>query len=384
MDRQGKFEMVAKTLFGLESVLEKEILALGGEKVEILNRAVRFFGDKTLLYKSNLYLRTALRILIPVQKVSIKTQDDFYDRLREFEWEKYLKIGNTFAVDTFLDSEIFTNSYFVSLRTKDAIADRFREKFRRRPSVNTENPNLIINVHLVNHQLTVSVDSSGASLHKRGYRLADGVAPLNEVLAAGMIQLTGWDGTSDFYDPMCGSGTIGIEAALLARDIPPGVFRKKFSFEFSPDFDSDLWEDIFDNIQEKEWEGRVFASDVSRKAILISRSNAKNASVHKNIEYKEGSFEGYDLVENGGVAILNPPYGERMAKTEINHFYNMIGNVLKKSFLGTQAWIVSSNFEALKHVGLKPSGKYKLYNGALECRYHRYEIYAGSKKNKLP
>jgi len=376
----SQLEIVAKTFHGLENVLADEISALGGLNIEKLNRAVRFYGNKELLYRSNLYLHTALRILLPVMSSYIETQDDLYNRVREFEWEKFMKLGNTFAIDTVLNSDIFNHSQYVSLRVKDAIADRFRDKFRRRPSVNTENPDILINVHLSGKELSLSVDTSGESLHRRGYRLDEVKAPISEVLAAGMILLSGWDGKEDFYDPMCGSGTIGIEAALIARKIPPGIFRRKFGFESSPDFDQELWTSIFDEIEETEWQGNIFSSDVSQKALTIASRNAKQASVLKNIKYQEIAFENYPKITKNGIAIINPPYGERMTKTDINSFYCMIGNVMKKSFSGTDVWIISNNAEAMKNIGLKYSTRHKLFNGQLECSFNKYEIYEGSRK----
>lgn len=380
--RGDQMEMVAKTLPGLEELLAKEIKQIGGKDIEILNRAVKYYGNKTLLYKSNLYLRTALRILVPVLKKNIKTQIDLYTVVKEYEWEKHIKPGMTMAVDTFLSSSTFTHSQFVSLRTKDAVADRLRQIFNRRPSVNKSNPDISINVHLANNSLTVSIDSSGASLHKRGYRKGDFEAPVNEVLAAGLIMLSGWDGSKDFYDPMCGSGTIGIEAALIARDIPPGIFRSQFGFEKHQDFDEDLWGEIYDDVQEKEWNGNIISSDISKQAIKVSAANAKNASVLKNITYRGIDFRNYPAIKDGGLVLINPPYGERMGSNQMANFYRIIGDSLKRNFTGSDAWILSSNLNALKHVGLRPVERYKVFNGALECRFNKYEIYSGSRKSK--
>ncbi len=375
-----KFEMIAKTFQGLEDVLASEIKALGGQDVEILNRAVRFYGTTATLYKMNLYLRTALRILIPVIQAQIKNQVDLYARIREYEWEKNLQPGMTFAVDSFLNTSVFTNSHFISLRAKDAIVDRFREKFNRRPSINKTDPDLFINVHLASNKLTVSLDTSGQSLYKRGYRSSNFEASLNEVLAAGLIMLSGWKGEKDFHDPMCGSGTIGIEAALIAREIPPGIFRKKFGFERSPDFDAQLMEDIFDNIQEKKWEGNIFSSDISKQAMQIALRNAKQASVLKNITFRGLDFREYPKITGDATVIINPPYGQRITKPDPINFYKSMGSTMKKSLEGAEVWIISSNIEALKYLGLKPSSKYKLFNGALECRYNMYNIYPGSKR----
>lgn len=377
-----RMEMVAKTFPGLEEILAQEIRQIGGKRIEVLNRAVRFFGDKALLYKSNLYLRTALRILVPVLKENIKTQIDLYTVIKQYEWENHLKPGMTIAVDTFLSSSVFTHSQFVSLRTKDAVADRLRQVYNRRPSVNKNDPDVLINVHLANNALTVSIDSSGNSLHKRGYRRGDFEAPMNEVLAAGLILLTGWRGERDFYDPMCGSGTIGIEAALIAREIPPGIFRTHFGFENHMNFDEELWNKIYDDIQEKEWNGNIFSSDISKQAIKIASLNAKNASVVKNIQYRGIDFRNYPAIQNGGLAIINPPYGERLGNSQIVNFYRIIGDSLKRNFTDAEAWIISSNLNALKHVGLRPVKKFKVFNGALECRFNKYEIYSGSRKGK--
>ena len=382
-DTGHKFEMVAKTFQGLEDILASEIRALGGQDIEILNRAVRFIGTKADMYKMNLYLRTALRILVPVIQSEIKNQVDLYARIREYEWEKNLRPGMTFAVDSFLNASVFTNSHFVSLRAKDAIIDRLREKFNRRPSIRKTDPDLFINVHLASNKLTVSLDTSGQSLYKRGYRTGNFDAPLNEVLAAGLIMLTGWKGEKDFYDPMCGSGTLGIEAALIARDIPPGIFRKKFGFENSPDFDSQLLEDIFDNIQEKKWEGNIFSSDISKKAMQIALGNAKQASVYKNITFRGIDFLEYPKINGNATVIINPPYGQRMGKSDLVRFYKSMGNTMKKSFAGAEVWVISSNMESLKFLGLKPDYKYKLFNGPLECLYNRYNIYSGSKKARF-
>jgi putative N6-adenine-specific DNA methylase len=239
-----------------------------------------------------------------------------------------------------------------------------------------------VNVHLASNILTVSIDTSGPSLHKRGYRKADVEAPLNEVLAAGMIMLAGWKGETDFYDPMCGSGTLGIEAALIARNVPPGIFRKQYGFERSPDFEADLLEEVFDDVEEVKWEGTIFSSDKSKQAVQAAMKNAREASVHKNISFLGANFEQYPKVDGPAMAILNPPYGERIVRPEIIDFYKSIGNTFKRSFIGSEVWVISSNLDALKHIGLRPSAKYQLYNGALECRFNRYSIYEGSVKSK--
>lgn len=379
----SKFKIVAKTLAGLENVLADEIRALGAESVLVERRAVSFIGDQELMYKANFHLRTAIKILKPIAEFEVNNRDELYDHAKEIPWTNYLALGKSFAIDPTVQSEMFVNSMFASLRVKDAIADQFREATGKRPSVNAENPDIRINVYLMNNHCIISLDSSGESLHKRGYRIAQGEAPISEVLAAGMIMLTGWHGEKDFLDPMCGSGTLLIEAAMIAKGIPPGMYRKSFGFELWPDFDEKLFAEIYNGEYEKEFNFKIFGSDISAKDIAVARANIKNASLAKYIELQVQDV--IDLVPpfQNGIIITNPPYGERIKPQSIIELYTSIGNTLKNKFTGFEAWIISSSLDGLKSIGLKPAKKIELYNGALECSYRCFELFKGTHKDSV-
>ena len=383
--------MLAKTFKGLEEVLAQELIELGANDVLIERRAVSFKGDKALLYRANFCLRTALRILVPIKSEKIKAkgrkpEDQIYDIVKSIDWIRYMTVDSTFVIDTTLYSELFHNSLFVTYRIKDAIVDYWSEKAGKRPSVNTENPDLRINVHIGNDQLTVSLDSSGESLHKRGYRVATTEAPISEVLAAGMLLMAGWRGQSDFYDPMCGSGTLPIEAALIARNISPGVFRQSYAFEKWLDFDADLWSDIYnDDSREREFEHKIYGSDASFYAIQQAAKNVKSAGVAKDIELRQIRMEELKpsaiSLQLSALVMINPPYGERLASNkDMEELYSKIGTALKHQFTGATAWIISSNAAAMKCIGLKPSKKMHLLNGELDCQFNRYDLFAGSRK----
>lgn len=380
-----EFRMVAKTMQGLETVLAKEILRIGGREIEEHNRAVSFVGDKGTMYKANFMLRTALRVLLPVTEFHAKNEQEYYDGIMAIDWSQWISESNTLAIDTTLSTELFDHSFFMSQKAKDAIADQFRNKTGARPSVDTEQPDLRINIHIWNDKVTVSLDSSGSSLHKRGYRHDTGIAPLNEVLAAGMIQLTGWEGRTRLIDPMCGSATIPIEAALLAANIPPGYFREYFAFLKWRDFDSTLWEKITEgaigriNNDAHEIIGLEISSNTMRKG----RENIKSARVEDLVKTFNVDFHQWDPPAGSGTLIMNPPYGERMDKDDIATFYKAIGDTLKKKYSGYNAWILSSNPEGFKNVGLKPTRRLHLFNGPLECRFMKFEMYGGSKRTKF-
>ncbi|MBR7154772.1 MAG: RNA methyltransferase, partial [Paludibacteraceae bacterium] len=326
------FTMLAKTFKGLEEVLAQELIELGANDVLIERRAVSFSGDKALLYRANFALRTAIRILVPIATFKAKDTDALYKQVKALDWGRYMTAETTFAVDATVYSESFRNSRFVTYRTKDAIADYWTEKADKRPNVSTQEPDLMINVHVSNEQVTLSLDSSGESLHKRGYRVATTEAPISEVLAAGMLLMAGWRGQSDFYDPMCGSGTLLIEAALIARNIAPGVFRKSFAFEKWKDFDADLWNEIYnDDSQEREFTHRIYGSDASFYAIQQAGKNIKSAGVQKDIELKQIRIEELkELQASGALVMINPPYGERLkSNKEMEDLYGAIGSTLK-------------------------------------------------------
>jgi putative N6-adenine-specific DNA methylase len=379
------YTLVAKTLFGLEEVLAAEISKLGGADVQIMNRAVGFRGDKRLLYRANLELRTALRILIPIHTFKAVNEDTLYKGVQAIDWSQYLEPTDTLAIDSAVSSDYFNHSQYVALKTKDAIVDQFRDKTGTRPSVDLDFPNLRLNVHIFKDECTLSLDSSGESLHKRGYRIDTNIAPLNEVLAAGMIQLSGWDGQSNFMDPMCGSGTILIEAGMFALNMPAGIRRRSFGFMRWKDYDEALWKEV----REKAVSGirtdfpyKLFGSDLSARTVEIATANIESVGLDEDIRIKVQPFEDRTPPEGGGIVIMNPPYGERMLKKDIDAFYSMIGDGLKQMYAGWDAWMLTSNMEALKHVGLRPSRKIPLYNGSLECRFVKYSMYQGSKKGK--
>ena len=389
--------MLAKTFKGLEEVLAQELIELGANDVQLERRAVSFRGDKALLYRANLCLRTASRILVPIveatltpKKKNIAPEDLLYEAVKRVEWSRYMSVENTFAIDATVYSDTFRNSRFVTYRVKDAIADYWMEHANKRPSVAVEAPDILINVHIAKEHLTLSLDSSGESLHKRGYRVANTEAPINEALAAGMLLMAGWKGQSDFYDPMCGSGTLLIEAALIARNIAPGVFRQAFAFEKWPDFDAELWSDIYnDDSQEHEFTHKIYGSDASFYAIQQAAKNIKSAGVQKDVELKQIRMEEIKIsnlqssISNPSpLVMLNPPYGERLkSNKEMEDLYSAIGSTLKHQFAGATAWIISSNDAAMKCIGLKPSRKVRLLNGELDCQFNRYDLFQGKRKD---
>ncbi|HIY88695.1 MAG TPA: RNA methyltransferase [Candidatus Bacteroides pullicola] len=375
------FEMIAKTFQGLEEVLAAELTALGADNIEMGRRMVSFTGDKEMLYRANFCLRTALRILKPIKHFTAADADAVYEAVKEIRWEDYLDPAKSFAVDATVFSEEFRHSKFVSYRVKDAIADYFREKTGKRPSVSLTNPDVLLNIHIAQTDCTLSLDSSGESLHRRGYRQEAVEAPLNEVLAAGMILLTGWKGECDLIDPMCGSGTIPIEAALIARNIAPGVFRQGYAFENWPDFDADLLERIYnDDSQEREFAHKIYGYDNSIKANAIAQRNVKAAGVGRDIVLKVQPFQQFEQPQEKSLIITNPPYGERISSNDLLGLYQMIGERLKHAFTGNTAWILSYRDECFDQIGLKPSARIPLQNGGLDCEFRKYEIFDGKYK----
>lgn len=377
--------MIAKTIFGLEEILSIELQRLGARNIEVHNRAVSFTGDLGFLYKANLCLRTALRILVPFKTFKVEDEASLYKAVQSVNWADYLEVTDTIAIDTVMHSERFTHSQYLSQKTKDAIVDQFRAKTGERPSVDLDKPTLRINLHIYNDEATLAFDSSGESLHKRGYRDKTNLAPINEVLAAGLVLLTGWDKRSNFIDPMCGSGTILIEAALIANNIPPGYFREEFGFErwkkFMP-FDEDLWNTIVDAAVNKitDHKQQIIGGELSPNVAKKAKENCKLAKVEDIVSIRNCDMKDFDVPSGKGVVVINPPYGERMVKDNIEELYKMMGDTFKQKFAGYECWILSSNMEAFKHVGLRPTRKITLYNGQLECKFLKYEIYEGTKK----
>lgn len=376
------FEMVAKTLFGLEEILAGELLSLGANDIQIGRRMVSFTGDKELLYKANFCCRTALRILKPIYHFKAKDADTVYKEVKKVKWENYMSLDKTFAIDSVIYSEDFNHSKFVAYRTKDAIVDYFMEKENKRPSVRVNNPDLYINIHISHNDCTLSIDSSGESLHKRGYRVDQTEAPLNEVLAAGMILKTGWKGDSNFVDPMCGSGTLLIEAAMIALNIAPGVHRKEFAFEKWIDFDQELFDRIYnDESQEREFKFKCYGSDINPAAIEIAEKNIRSAGLMKYVDLKVLPFQQYTEAPQPGIMVTNPPYGERISTRDLLGLYTMIGERIKHVFTNYNVWILSYKDECLEKIGLRPSEKMKLINGSLDCEYRCYDIFEGKNKD---
>lgn len=379
---EENFKMVAKTFFGFEEILAKELLHLGAQQIKPGNRMVSFVGDLGFLYKANLCLRTALKILKPIHTARVQDEDALYQLFYDFPWEDLLDVDSKFVIDSVVHGTLFTHSQFASQKAKDGLVDQFRDRYSERPSVDLNRPDLRINLHIQEDFCTISLDSSGASLHHRGYRTATNIAPLNEVLAAGLIQLSGWKGNTDFLDPMCGSGTIVIEAAMFASNIPANINRKQFAFEKWTDWDADL----FEKIQESQLKRiknpgiQIKGSDKAPSAIEKATINVENANLSEFITLEKKDFFQIDKETSGPLHLLtNPPYGERL-DGDINALYQGIGDAFKQSFPNTQAWLISSNMEALKCVGLRPSRKIKLFNGKLESRLMFYPIYEGTKR----
>ena len=379
--KEGEFEMIAKTFMGLEEILAKELTALGANNIEIGRRMVSFTGNKELMYRANFQLHTAIRILKPIAHFRALSAEDMYDKVREIDWSQYIEKGKTFSVDSVVYSEEFRNSRFVTYKVKDAIVDQFRELTGERPNISVTNPDIRLNIHIAEDRATLSLDSSGESLHRRGYRQESVEAPLNEVLAAGMILMTGWQGETDFIDPMCGSGTLLVEAALIARNISPGVFRKEFAFEKWPDFDRDLFDEIYnDDSQEREFTHHIYGYDVDIKAVNTARLNVRAAGLTKDITIEQADFKDFQKPAERSIIVTNPPYGERISTPNLLATYKMIGERLKHAFGGNDAWILSYREECFEQIGLKPSLKIPVYNGSLECEFRKYAMFEGRLK----
>jgi putative N6-adenine-specific DNA methylase len=378
-------KLVAKTLYGLEKVLAKELTDLGATGVQVANRAVFFEGDKQLLYKVNYCSRTALSFLKPVSEFRVRTKEDLYSEGAKVEWSKFMTEESTFSIVPVVNSPLFSHTGYAGLVMKDAIADYFRKKSGKRPSVNTDDPDLLINLHISNDKVTVSLDSSVVPLFKRGYRQEQTAAPLNEALAAGILLISGWEAKSALSDPMCGSGTIPVEAALIARRIPPGKFRQFFGFQRWKDYDDALFIKVKQEAEEKIIESpvRITASDISPEAVRLAKANIKRAGLENTISIEVVDFKDVKAIDNQGVVVLNPPYGQRLNPDELDSIYSMIGSTLKHSFDGNTAWLITSNRESLKKVGLKHAEKHILFNGALECVLLKYELYQGSRKKQM-
>lgn len=377
-----EFELIAKTFQGLEEVLAKELTALGANNIQIGRRMVSFTGDKAMLYRANFSLRTALRILKPIKHFQAHNADEVYEAVKAVDWSSIMDENRSFSVDAVVFSNEFRHSQYVAYRVKDAIVDYFREKTGNRPNVKISNPDLYVNIHIAEESCTLSLDSSGESLHRRGYRQEAVEAPLNEVLAAGMLLMTGWNGECDLIDPMCGSGTIPIEAALIARNIAPGVFRQGYAFEKWNDFDADLLEEIYnDDSQERDFNHHIYGYDIKQQANVIAQRNVKAAGVSQDVTLDVRDFAEFTQPSEKSIIVTNPPYGERISTDDLLGLYEMIGSKFKHEFRGNDAWVLSYREECFAKIGLKPSVRIPLYNGALECEFRKYEMFEGRFKS---
>ncbi len=370
--------LIAKTFKGLEPLLAQELIALGAENVAQGRRVVTFDGDKRLMYRANFCLRTAIRVLKPIHTFRALSADDVYRAVQQLPWEQWLDPDKTFSVDSVVYSDEFANSRFVTYKVKDAIVDYFRERTGRRPSISISNPDIQLHIHISGDEATLALDSSGESLHKRGYRVDTVDAPLNEVLAAGLIMLTGWHGQCDLIDPMCGSGTILIEAALIAKGLAPGLFRKGYAFEKWADFDPDLFQEIYDDDSaERPFDHKIYGYDIDPKAVAIATANVRSANLQSDIFLKHQDVANFKQPADPSIIIVNPPYGERITTNDLYGTYRTLGERLKHAFKGNEAWVISCKDELFREIGLKASVKVPLYNGSLECEYRQYRLFDG-------
>lgn len=376
--------ITAKTVLGLEDILADEIREAGGREVEAIHRGVRFEGNNETLYKCNYTCRTALRFLKPLYEFSARDDNELYRKCLKLPWDMHLDLDKTFAIDGAVFNSGITHSMYAALKTKDAIADFFRSKYGRRPSVDTDEPDVRINVHINRNQCTVSLDSSGSSLHLRGYKVSIGNAPLSEVLAAGLIRLSGWNGKTLLLDPMCGSGTLLLEAAMIANNIPAGYYRKHFGFEKWKDFDPALWQSVKESLKPdgEQLSKVIMGADISPLAMRVTRKNISSAGLERSISLHPTAFEKLKPPAGPVHIIMNPPYGERIKSDDIIALYKSIGDTLKRNYPEAEAWVISGDLKALKFIGLRPSSKIRIFNGPIECRFMKYELYEGSRKNK--
>ena len=379
---ENEFELIAKTFMGLEPVLAQELTELGANNVQIGRRVVSFTGDQEMMYRANFQLHTAIRILKPIKHFTARSADDVYEATKTVDWSQYILPGKTFSVDSVVYSEEFRNSRFVTYKVKDAIVDQFRERSGNRPNISVSNPDVRLHIHISDDDATLSLDSSGESLHRRGYRQESVEAPLNEVLAAGMILMTGWRGETDFIDPMCGSGTLLIEADLIARNMSPGIFRKEFALKKWPDFDKELFDKIYnDDSRERDFTHHIYGYDVDMKAVNTALLNVRAAGLTKDISVAQQDFKDFKKPAQEAIMVMNPPYGERISTPNLLGTYKMIGERLKREFAGNTAWILSYREECFEQIGLKPSLKIPLYNGSLECEFRKYMMFDGAMKD---
>lgn len=382
--KNEQLKITLKTFFGMEDVLSDELEELGYTVENKLNRAVQLSGTWKDVYFLNTHVRCAISILVELASFKIKHEDELYKYCKKVKWTELFDISKSFAVKGAIFSKHFNHSQYPFLVVKDAIVDQFREITGERPNVNIKKPQVLFDLYINNDAVTLSVNTSGVPLFQRGYREETGIAPLNEVVAAGLIRMSGWDRKSTFIDPFCGSGTLLIEAAMLACDIPPSVERQHFAFKNLKNFDNEYWEELQNGMKRvvRELPCEIKGCDISDEMVLKSRRNLRTFSFGRFIDIRQGDFTSMSISSDKGTMVTNPPYGERMGD-EIDDLYERIGSWMKHDLPGFSCWILSSNMEAFKFIGLKPTQKVKVYNGDLDCSFRNFEIYSGSKKNNI-
>jgi len=384
MKENETYPLLAKTFEGLEDLLVEELAELGATEIVKQNRAANFKGNDEVLYRVNYASRFALRILKPLFHFNAEDPRELYLKARELDWGKVFNLHHTFSIDTLaFNSEPFQNTMYASLKLKDAIADHFRDKYGARPYIEKDNADIRINLHISGEKCVISLDSSGESLSLRGYRRQEHVAPVNEVLAAALVKISGWDGNTNFIDPMCGSGTILIEAAMKMLGIPAGYFRKSYSFHNWTDFNAKLWAEIRDEyaFQQIRPKVKIKGGDLSDAAVLKAGDNIREAGLQRYISVEKSDIKEFKPPRGGGVLLTNPPYGDRFKVEDLRELYTEMGNQFKNRFTDYTAWVLSADLEALKSIGLRSSEKFKLFNGALESRFVRYDLFEGSQRD---
>lgn len=364
---------------GIEPVLAGELRALGAADVRAGRGGVHFAGDRALLYQANLWLRTAVRVLQPVLEAKVTSPDELYQAVRGVDWSRYLTPEHTLAVDCNVRDSHITHSKYAALRTKDAICDQFVERCGRRPSVDVDRPMVGLNLHVYRDEAVLSLDSSGDSLHKRGYRPILTRAPLNEALAAAILLLTGWKGDVPLADPLCGSGTLPIEAAWIALRRPPGLTRKHFGFQGWMDYDVALWAALRDEARRgvgKRLSAPVLGSDVRADAVAFATKNARAAGIGHLLHFEVRDVRDFRPPEGPpGVFVCNPPYGERIGEEkELRGLYRTIGEVLRERCRGWKGFLFTGNARLAREVGLTPAAETPLFNGKIPCRLLEYAI----------
>jgi putative N6-adenine-specific DNA methylase len=374
--------ILAKTNYGLEELLEQEFIQLGFQDIQRHTRAISGKGNLELLYRLNYESRYALRVLVPLMEGDAGDQEQLYKLVQKVDWSQYITCDSLIAFDSSENQSSFNNTMFISMKAKDAVVDQMRTADGKRPTVSIENPDLLVNLHIFKNRCIISLDASGYSLHKRGYKAANVMAPLNEVLASAIIKLSGWDMQHSFVDGMTGSGTIAIEAALMARNYPAGYFSDGFAFQRWRNYDKNLWKRVVERANEKitDSDAKIFAVEMDTRAYEAARTNIEEAGLTDAIELVKADFFQFQHNQEKGVLLLNPPYGERLSLEDVQAFYKRIGDTLKNNYKGFEAHIITSNSDGLKSIGLKTSKKTILFNGGVECRLLKYELYDGTRK----